>query len=119
MDIAGITSLTDLYTSSAGPLHDPQAKAENFEALIQKAAEEGSDQELMTACKEFESYFLKLMLSEMRKTVNASSTSNAMNIFQDMLDDEYAKSSTSTGGVGLATFMYKQMKRQKAPNLPA
>lgn len=77
------------------------------------------DKELMDACKEFEAYFIKQLLSEMKKTINESdeeslfSKSQSEKIFEDMLDDEYAKNASQGQGIGIAKMLYKQMSRNR------
>lgn len=58
---------------------------------------------------ELESYFVKQMLSEMRKTVNKSALGGsdfAGEMYNDMLFDEYAASMTKNAGFGLADQIY-------------
>ncbi|MBQ5471811.1 MAG: rod-binding protein [Treponema sp.] len=58
---------------------------------------------------ELESYFVKQMLSEMRKTVNKSALGGsdfAGQMYEDMLFDEYATSMTKNAGFGLADQIY-------------
>lgn len=84
---------------------------------LETATRYGTDEEIMDACKEFESYFLHYMLKQMGKTVGSENglfgSSNASNIYQDMYYEEVAKSATNSGGIGLASFMYKQMVRER------
>jgi Rod binding domain-containing protein len=69
--------------------------------------------ELFEQCREFESIFVKMMLKEMRATVDKSgglvSGGWAEDIFQDMLDDEYSKSMAETANFGLADQLYRQL----------
>lgn len=58
---------------------------------------------------ELESYFVKQMLSAMRKTVSKSALSSndfAGEMYEDMLFDEYATSMTKNAGFGLADQIY-------------
>ena len=58
---------------------------------------------------ELESFFVKQMLSSMRKTVSKSSLGGegfAGNMYEDMLFDEYAASMTKNAGFGLADQIY-------------
>lgn len=58
---------------------------------------------------ELESYFVKQMLSAMRKTVSKSglgTNAYAGEIYEDMLYDEYAASMTKNAGFGLADQIY-------------
>ncbi len=61
---------------------------------------------------EMESYVVKMMISQMRKTVmKADSTDNkyARQVYEDMLYDEYATMMTKNAGFGLADQMYLQL----------
>ena len=70
---------------------------------------------LKDASKQFEQVFMKQMLSEMRKSVDKSKLfgeGKDEDTFQDMLDNERAKSWSDSGGVGLAQLIYEQMRNQ-------
>lgn len=61
---------------------------------------------------EMESYIVKNMLSQMRKTVMKSNESNyAQKMYEDMLYDEYATMMTKNAGFGLADQMYLQLSQ--------
>ncbi len=70
---------------------------------------------LFEQCQEFESIFVKMMLKEMRKSVDKKdsllSGGWAEDIYSDMLDDEYSKSMAKNAGFGLADQLYKQLAR--------
>lgn len=62
---------------------------------------------------EMESYIVKMMLSEMRKTVMKANgqDSYAKSMYEDMLYDEYATMMTKNAGFGLADQMYLQLSQ--------
>lgn len=63
--------------------------------------------ELFEKSMELESYFVKQMLSAMRKTVMKAEENNfAQDMYEDMLFDEYATSMTKNAGFGLADQIY-------------
>lgn len=63
--------------------------------------------ELYEKSMELESYFVKQMLSAMRKTVMKSQDSDfAQQTYEDMLYDEYATAMTKNAGFGLADQIY-------------
>ena len=68
---------------------------------------------LYEQCQEFESIFVKMMLKEMRSSVDKSdsllSGGWAEDIYSDMLDDEYSKSMAKNAGFGLSDQLYKQL----------
>ncbi len=92
----------------------------SFQDALQTAIDNGSDEDLKEACYEFEAYFLNLMLSTMRNTIDYDdglfARSDAEEKFQDMLDEEVTKQAASSGGIGLADMMYKQLT---APSVSA
>ena len=66
-----------------------------------------TDDELMDACKQFESYFVEQMLKEMEKTVptdelDEGSNSQLIDYYKDSLTQQYAKDSTERGGLGIS-----------------
>ena len=74
------------------------------------------DEKLREACQEFESFFLYLMMKEMRKTVPEQKLihgGRAEEIFRDMMDEELAKemSKSPSAGFGLGQMLYEQLTR--------
>ena len=114
MDISSIGDAGILRTEI--DIKTKQAQTESFEAILKRAAGNNDEKELKKACVEFESYFLSLIFKEMRKTVDGSNgvlpKSQAEEIFQEMLDDEYSKTSANSGGIGLAEMLYRQMSSE-------
>lgn len=112
-----ISSLSNAYLSQTTTrLNQQIQKTQGFQETLENAAASQNDSELLSACQDFEGYFLQMMFKEMRKTVDTSSSfipkSNTEEIFQDMLDEEYAVQTAKNGrGIGLAEMMYTQMKR--------
>ncbi|MGN0161849.1 MAG: rod-binding protein [Lachnospiraceae bacterium] len=84
---------------------------------LSKDFSEATDEELMSVCKEFESYFLEQVFKSMQKMVpeheyESSSSKTQMEYFQDEMMAQYAQSVTEQGeGLGLAQMLYEQMKR--------
>lgn len=73
--------------------------------------------ELMAACRELESIFIHQLISQMRATIPQDgflTQSSAEKIFQDMLDQEYAKKISHAGGIGLAEMLYKQLSTERS-----
>lgn len=77
----------------------------------------GSDKakakKLREACEGFESLFIQRMWQEMRKTVPQGGMFQGREekFWQDMYDQELAKSMSQAGGIGLADMMYEQLSR--------
>jgi flagellar protein FlgJ len=69
---------------------------------------------LFDASVEFESIFVKMMLTNMRKTVDKSGLINggyAEEIFEDFLYDEYAKKISQNESLGIAEELYKTLSK--------
>ena len=63
--------------------------------------------ELYEKSLELENYFVKQMLSEMRKTVHKTNEGDfAQSMYEDMLYDEYSTAMTKSAGFGLADQIY-------------
>ena len=63
--------------------------------------------ELYEKSLELENYFVKQMLSEMRKPVHKTNESDfAQSMYEDMLYDEYSTAMTKSAGFGLADQIY-------------
>ena len=64
--------------------------------------------------RDFESLLVEQMLKEMRNTVPDSplfGQNRAREIFNELLDGEYARSMENRGGIGLADYMLVRLKR--------
>jgi len=83
------------------------------------SAEEKAD--IREAAEAFESYFLQIMMREMRNTVPDNGLiprSNAEQIFTDMLDQETAIETARAGGIGLADIIIRQMTMEYSTSVP-
>ncbi len=70
--------------------------------------------ELYEKSMELENYFVKQMLSAMRKTVSKSAFGGddfASQMYEDMLFDEYSVSMTKNAGFGLADQIYLSLEK--------
>lgn len=97
MMIEGMSPLEPSKQAAAGP---------------SKAGEEAKLQE---ACQQFEQMFLTQMMKQMRKAGPKGGMfggGQGSQQFADMLDQERAKDWAQNGGVGLASMMFEQMKKQ-------
>jgi len=115
----GNVPASDAYiTMSAANMQADMAKTDSLVEAIRNARGQ-CPEELMEACKAFESFFLQMMFKEMRNTVPDNKgtmfeRSNAERIFTGMLDEQVSIMAANAGGVGLAGFMFKQMSREEA-----
>lgn len=97
-------------------------ETESFKEELEKAINNNDDKSLKKACVEFESYFLKMMLSNMRNTIISDeegffAKSDGEKIFQDLLDQEVCDTIAKGGNsVGLADMLYKQLSKTSTSN---
>jgi len=100
-----------------GHIYKEQQSSEGFQAALEDAVRK-NDARLRAACQGVESYLLQVMYREIRKagfhTDGFFAKSNAEEIFEDMLYEEYSKIAASRGGIGLAGMMYRQLVRSGA-----
>lgn len=115
MDSGSLNGLSDIYGQYADIYGQSTNNANNIKNKLENIdyATSGDD-ELLEACKEFESYFVEQVFKALQKMVpeNEESDSKYMDMFGDTLIQEYAKSATNQGdGFGIANMLYEQMKR--------
>lgn len=111
IDISGLTNIyTDYMNTTA-----QNATAEKLKSAAKADYSNSTDDELMSVCKQFESYFLEQVFKEMQKTVPDShvdqNTSNLVSYFRDSTFAELANQSTENNSLGLAQMLYDRMKR--------
>ena len=122
-DLNGVnaSAYTDYMTQQT-----QNAVGEKLKTTLQNAAEnakaKGTDgdeeinQELMGACKQFESYFLEQVFKEMQKSVDAlkpeesGNNKQLVDFFKDRTLQDLTAKSTDTQGLGLAQMLYENMK---------
>lgn len=111
MNVTDIADLAYRYREIKPPSAKAQVQGTGARVASGKAIDKKS--ELYVQCREFESIFVKMMLTQMRATVDKSggvvSGGWAEDIFQDMLDDEYSKSMAEAANFGLADQLYRQL----------
>lgn len=114
MDINGLGSFyTDMVTDKA---NSDAATSKLRNSLSTTDYSNASDEELMDACKQFESYFLEQVFKEMQKTIpnsedESSSTSSMVDYFKDKTIQDLSAQSTEQNSLGLAQMLFEQMKR--------
>ena len=112
MDIGGINvgkAYLDKVNVSSG-------SASKLEQSMKGNYAHASDEELMDACKMFESYFVEQMYKSMVKTLPeneemSGSTSTMLDFYKDQMIQEMATETTQQQDLGLAKMLYEQMKR--------
>jgi flagellar protein FlgJ len=92
-----------------------QQQAGKFNRVLQEAMQSKEDKKLRQACEELESVFVYRLLSAMRASIPRSdfiARGMATETFESMLDEEYAKTISRQGSLGLAAIIYQQLSRQ-------
>ncbi len=111
MDMSsGVSSAYAGYLSS-------QASSKLDSRVKSKDYSQSTEDELLSACKEFEAYFVEQIFEAMQKTVDVfkdgetSPNDSLVDYFKDSTIQELASTSTEKEGLGLAQMLYEQMKR--------
>lgn len=96
-----------VYNSEQDKQSNPVGAAANQSGVHGVSKKIDRTSELYEKSMELENYFVKQMLSEMRKTVMKSKDSDfAQQTYEDMLFDEYSTMMTKNAGFGLADQIY-------------
>jgi len=112
MDITSVQNMMNQVVSENSP---SKVEGDAFQSQLDAAIAAKDKEALREACREFESYYVQQVYSEMRKTVpDGTLTEKApgRDIFQDMLFEEYAKETSKGQGVGIAQMLYKQLSKE-------
>ena len=115
MDIGGVGSVYADYMST----QVSSGKADALQNKLTNSASTATEEELMDACKEFESYFMEQVFNSMLETTKVFSddkdengyASKMVDYFKDYAVQELCDQATSGGGLGIANTLYEQMKR--------
>lgn len=114
MDINNLASTyNDIYASAANQT------SSKVQQQLGKDYSKASDEDLMDACKQFESYFLEQVFKEMVKTIPSeeeASGSTMLDFYKDKMIQDIAAESTEQNSMGLAQMLYEQMKRNYSPD---
>ena len=99
---------------TTGKLTDSVKRAENTD----------SDEELMKACKSFESYMVEQVLSRMEEVfhvdgVETENDNEYMSMFKDTFIKDRAELLTENTDLGIAKMLYESMKRNTVNAVPA
>lgn len=117
MDLSGLNGLTD-YSSYINNANEASTQALQNK-LNNTVSETSSDDELLEACKEFESYLWEQVFKEMEKTAKVFSddedkdgyASNMVDYFKDSVIQEISNQAANQGANSVAQMLYEQMKR--------
>ena len=121
------TNSTNSGANSAQIINEEKNFQEQLQAATKKLEKSSSATEIKTmtaeevaqrnkdikeASVQLEAIMLKLMYTEMWKTVPKNTLfkdDNAMEIYRDMYNEELTKAAAEGGGIGLADFIYRQL----------
>jgi len=113
MDISSISGLmTDYMNTNA-----TSKTADGISKMSEESLKNSTDEELMAACKEFETYFIEQVFKQAKSAMVPKSessdgaTQTLLDYYQDSLTSEYAKAASDQQENGLAQMLYEQMKR--------
>jgi len=122
-DISGInaTGITEYAMQES-----KNAATEALKKKLESTDDKTSDDELWSACKGFESYFLEQIFKEMQKSVDAlkpensdNSTSTLVDYFKDQTLQEVCTTSVDKQSNGFAQMLYENLKRNyNVPEAP-
>lgn len=104
-----MNSIMEQYKTSGGG----SASAANLQSRLSKL-DNASDAELMEACKSFESYLVEQVMSKVKTAIvpeDEEKDDPYLKMFGDKLYQEYAKTISDSGELGLAQKLYEAMKR--------
>ena len=90
------------------------ARAEKLSSALDSIAEgNATDEELMEACKSFESYLVEQVMKSTKNAMldNEEEEGDYMKFFGDTMTQEYAKIITENSDLGIAQMLYDSMKR--------
>lgn len=90
------------------------AKAEKLSSSLSNIENgEATDEELMAACKEFETYLVEQVIKSTKSAMleDEDSEGDYMKMFGDTLNQSYAEIITENADLGIAQMLYEAMKR--------
>lgn len=107
-----VDGLSSYYLNNMGSVTGSDKAEKLQQTLFNTDVSMAEDEELLEACKSFETYFVEQVFKEMKKTVHSSDDEGEyMQYFGDMLVEQYAEAATESGGLGIARLLYDSMKR--------
>lgn len=86
-----------------------------FDKILKNAKVSGDTSDLRKATDELEAVFINMMMKTMRSSIPESEglfkKSEAEEMFQGMLDEEYANNMSKAGGIGISDMIFDQFKK--------
>ena len=110
MEINHIPPNTD---SSAAMAQAQSGRSEQIGSDLQRAVQSGDHEEIQRVAQEFEGVFLAQILKPMFEGINLSDTigggGRGEEIYRDLMLDEYGRKMASSGGIGLADHIAREL----------
>ena len=115
--IAGGSDLLSYYNDLYGA--SGKTSGTNLEdTLTNTDYSAATEKELLDVCKQFESYFVEQLITQMKKMVPESNESSSVSKYMDYFGDTFNQyiagtitESNDGKGLGIAQTLYEQMKR--------
>lgn len=113
----GIGSDSSFYNAAATMASTSKSSTltNQLESKLAGNLENATDEEMMDACKSFETYLVSQVMKQVKETIGKSDDDEGeyMNYFGDMLYEKYASDITESGELGIAQQLYEAMKRNQ------
>ena len=95
------------------------SSADALKTKLTNASSETTEEELMDACKEFETYLVEQVMKEVTKSVNLfgedessdAGMSTMMDYYKDSFVQEISSTISENSNLGIAQQLYESMKR--------
>lgn len=111
MKISNLNLQNKIYQSK---IKTTEQNTQQFKNILEEAKKNNDPEALKSACKQFESIFVNILLKNMRNTIidsGLTEKSHAREIFEGMLDEAIAQEVSKGQGIGLAKLMYEQLSK--------
>lgn len=108
--MSSILDTSSLYSAYGQSVQN--ASTANLQGTLGSISENASEDELMSACKSFEAYFVQKIIEQAKSSVAGDEEEDGeyMQYFGDLLNEQYANMVAESGSTGLAQQLYDSMK---------
>lgn len=113
---SSIYDVSSIYDNYAQGLNN--ASMSRVDNKLGSVDSDSTDEELLSACQEFEEYFVQKIIEQARKSVSGEEEEGEyMKYFGDTLNQSYAEAVVDGGGIGLAQQLYESIKGNSSRSL--
>jgi flagellar protein FlgJ len=109
--MSSILDTSSLYSAYGQSVSN--ATSASLESTLSNVSDSSSDDELMSVCKSFESYFVQKIIEEAKTSIageDEDEEGEYMQYFGDIMNEQYANLIVESGSTGLAQQLYDSMK---------